>query len=324
MRLFIKTVLISFLAVSASLSCIAQQDPQFSQYMFNNLYISPAAAGITGQPEVGFIARSQWLNYQPTTSSNSGPVSGGQPNSQLLTASMPFQKIHGGVGIVIVNDKTGPLKTTQFGLAYSYHIKLGEGKLGIGAKLGLLNASVNGAEYKAQNPNDVYIPDGNVSQSKANVDGGLWYKHDKFYIGLGVSHLNSPQLKTVGYSLTTHSYLTGAYIFEVSRNLKFTPSVLLKTDLKPQGTSFDLNGIFTLDEKYWLGGMFRSGDAVGLMAGINLLKNNSLKLGYALDFTVIGVDAKTRTSHEVMLALVFPPILNLPKPIIRTPRYRFD
>lgn len=323
MRLFIKIILF-FLAVFTAVTSIAQQDAQFSQYMFNNLYISPAAAGITGQPEVGFIARAQWLNYQPTGSSSTGPVSGGQPNSQLVTASMPFQKIHGGVGIVIINDKTGPVKTTQFGLAYSYHIKLGEGKLGIGAKLGMVNASVNGSEYKYQTSNDPNIPDGSVNQSKPNLDGGAWYQHDKFYIGLGISHLNKPQFKTVAYSLTQHSYLTGAYIFEVSRNVKFTPTVLLKTSLKPKGTTFDLNGIVTLQEKYWIGAMYRYKDAVGLMAGINLLKNHSLKLGYALDFTVVGLDAKKRTSHEVMLAFIFPPVLNLPKPIIRTPRYRFD
>ena len=88
--------------------------------------------------------------------------------------------------------------------------------------------------------------------------------------------------------------------------------------------SFDINGIVTLHEKYWIGGMYRYGDAVGLMAGVNLLKNNSLKLGYALDLTIVGLDAKKATSHELMLALVLPPILNLPKPIIRTPRYRFD
>jgi type IX secretion system PorP/SprF family membrane protein len=324
MRLFIKIVFISVIAVLAALSCIAQQDAQFTQYMYNNLYISPAVAGITGQPEVGLIARSQWLNYQSTGSNSSNPVSGGQPNSQLLSASMPVRKLHGGVGLVLVNDKVGPTKNTQIGITYSYHLSIGAGKLGIGLKMGLANASVNGSEYKAQNPNDINIPDGNVSQSKSNFDLGLWYHHEKYYLGGSLTHINSPDFNSVGYSLTPHFYLTGGYHFEVGRNVKFTPTLLLKSPLNQKGTTLDLNGIFTLHEKYWIGALYRYGDAVGLLAGINLLKDNSLKVGYALDFTVVGTDAKQSTSHEVMLALVLPPIVNLPKPIIRTPRYRFD
>lgn len=310
----------------SSIAVFAQQEAHFSQYMFSNLYFNPAYAGITNQPEVSLIARTQWVGYQVT--GNSGDAfNGGQPNSQLLNASLPFQKIHGGLGLTVMNDKYGPVNNLKAGLSYSYIMKIGNAKLGIGLRGGIYNTKLDGSQYKAGQANDALIPDGVVSQTKPDIDGGIWYKAEKFYAGLGVNNINNPKfdynLSGRG-TLSKHAYLTLGYSFRLNYAVEFIPTALIKTDFHFAASTFDINGTFKFHEKYWLGAMYRLQDAVGLQLGMSLLKDNSLKVGYALDLTVIGNTAKSLTSHEFMLAYVLPPKVNLLKPIIRTPRYRFN
>ncbi|MFN3403840.1 MAG: type IX secretion system membrane protein PorP/SprF [Cytophagaceae bacterium] len=335
-------VLIIFLAGSAA---IAQQDAQFSQYMFNGLYYNPGYAGLEGVTRFSLIHRTQWLAYQSTQ------YGGGAPNSQIISAStpLPFLDKRTGAGIYIFNDKLGPLNNTEVQLSLSYHVKLGEGLLGIGARGGIYSQRVRTDYYQVVDEDDqIYRELTNnprIRQTRPDMAGGLWYKHKKYYAGLSFNHLSrskfnygSPQINS---KLENHFYFTAGYNFDFGPMLKLTPSALVQSDMNQWTYLFGALG--TYNEKFWVGfnlrqsfakrdvsqgGRTLSNDDIILYVGMNLLKNKQnmspLRIGYAFDFVTSGVMAKKRTSHEILLSYIIPTPWEAPKPKVRTPRYRHE
>lgn len=311
MELFKRIVV--FLICSTVL-VVAQQDPQFSQYMFAPISYNPAYSGVTDNTEVQLIHRSQWLGYKKA------------PNTQLLGFSTPIKTANSGLGIYIVHDQLGNLTNTFGKVSYAYHLKIKNGKLSFGLGAGLYSLSSD-ANYIYNDANDPNINTETFSQSKLDLSTGLWYHHEKYYIGLSANHLNFAKFSynnnTIG-SLTLHSYLTAGYNYQISDNLKLTPSVIFKTDTKLANTSFDINTNLHIKGKHWIGLSYRRQEALVAMLGTSFLKNNSLKVGYAFDYVTNFTKAKASTSHEIMLSFVIPPSLSITKPILRTPRYRYN
>jgi type IX secretion system PorP/SprF family membrane protein len=305
-------------------SVYGQQNAQFSHFMFNPMFYNPGYAGMDGAARFSALHRSQWLGYQPSVS---GDVSG-QPETQLITFNMPLLKINSGFGVNIIHDQVGPLRQTLAQASYSYHANVGGGKLGIGVRAGVFNLGTR-AGYRVVNEDDAVYQALNQTQNDLKPDfaAGVWYKHTKWFGGFGVYHL-VPQRFDFGNDIldntqVRHYYVTAGYNYEVNYNFVLTPSVLYKAgDFNASGNSFDVNLMATIENKYWGGLSYRQQDAVTLIAGLSLLKDNSLKVSYAFDLTVPSSEAKRPTSHEIMLAYVIPVELKGSKPIIRTPRYR--
>ncbi|MBY0426941.1 MAG: PorP/SprF family type IX secretion system membrane protein, partial [Cytophagales bacterium] len=164
------------------------------------------------------------------------------------------------------------------------------------------------------------------NQTNADFGFGLWYQAEKFYVGLSIDHLQRSSLKFnsngSNNNLTNHTYLMAGYNFRINESLNFRPSILVKTDLNT--FSFEPTGIFEYSNyKVWGGVSYRSADAIIAMVGLSILKDNSLRIGYGFDFTVINQLAKAATSHEVMLSYILPPSGTLNKPVIKTPRFAF-
>ena len=122
------SIIISLLAFGSS---NAQQDAQFSQYMFNNMYTNPGFAGLEGSPKFTAIHRTQWAGYE------------GAPQGQVLTATMPLPILLGGIGFQLTNDQTGPLRNLDVLFSYSYHLDLAGGKLGLGVLITGLTGGTN-------------------------------------------------------------------------------------------------------------------------------------------------------------------------------------
>lgn len=337
-----RILFISLLLVLLKGTSNAQQDAQFSQYMFNGLYLNPAYAGIEGLTRFTLIHRTQWLGYQPTESDGTAPT------SQMFSASSKLPENLGGAGLYFLLDQLGPIRNIDLQLSYSYHLKVGEGTLGIGLRGGIYSQRASGDFYRVVHPDDpiysYFRENGNVSQTKTDVTGGVWYQKKKYYAGISFTHL--PRSKfTMGYDkissrLVNHMYITGGYHFETGGPLQITPSVLVQTDLNE--LTYLLGPTVTYSGKISAGihvrqsfaqreasqkGKTLSNDDIILYAGIHMLKdrqgNDALKLGYAFDFVTSGVNAKKRTSHEVMISYRIIP-LNRTRPKVKTPRYTFD
>jgi type IX secretion system PorP/SprF family membrane protein len=302
----------------------AQQQPQFTHYSFNGMQLSPAYAGITNRPEILSIYRYQWLGYDATFDD------GGSPQTLLLTAHTPVRLLHGGVGINLMRDKIANTTYTTAALSYSFHIAVGEGKLGLGIQGNVNN--IKKGSYRPNDENDPSVPN-NSSDSKYDLGAGIWYESSTFYAGGGVTNLLKAQYEFAntedgiddekkGSLLSeNHIYATAGYHLPVSSLFILTPMALLKHDTET--FSFDAGAKITYDEKYWAGVNYRHKEAVGALIGLGLFTDNSLRVGYAFDLTIFDKVAKAPTSHEVMISYRLPEPTVRFKPPVRTPRYNF-
>lgn len=320
-----KLLFLLILIVATSMNpLLAQQDAQLSQYMFNTLYINPATAGTDGVAKFQLHYRNQWTGYQ-TSFDGSGSL-----GTQIFTASMPLNGLSSGIGFYFVNDKTPSGAGYQsIKLSYSYQIKFNNGhyiSLGLGG--GFYTKSFDNA-FRAREANDPIVDavSAKVVQSKPDVNVGFLYSSPEFFIGASFNHLNTPTynfgvLNVAGNKTQQTIYVHGGYNYYLNDDVKITPTALFRTDL--QTNVLEGGAIFTYLEKYWLGGSYRLNDAGIVMAGISLLSNNALKIGYSLDLTTMGVTAKSPTSHEILLtySLPAPKFLAGKKTPVRTPRFR--
>lgn len=315
-----KFVLIILLALFCQPFVWAQQQPQFSHYGFNGMFLSPAYAGITNRPEVLSLYRYQWLGYNPSLDD------GGSPQSLLLTAHTPLPFLKGGAGIQLLRDRVGNTTITHAALSYSFHVTIGEGKLGIGVQGNVGN--IRQGNFRANDPGDPSVPY-NTFDTKFDLGAGLWYESSTFYAGGGVTNLLRSEYEFADSIGTgrgkvlgeNHIFLTAGYHLPLTDQLVLTPTALLKHDIET--TSFDVGGRMTFDERYWAGLNYRHQEALGALVGVAIMQNNALRIGYAIDFLTFNQSAKAPTSHEVMLTYRLPEPTPRVRPPVRTPRYYF-
>ncbi len=332
------TLLLSAVAGSA----LAQQQPQFTHYGLNGMAISPAYAGIKGQGEVNLIGRYQYLNYGGFAGDASGA-----PRTGMLTVSLPIPAISSGVGLSVYYDVIAESKMTNAALSYSYHLKLGEGKLGLGIQ-GIYTYLSKGS-YRALDTGDPNVPS-NASDNKFDAGAGLWYEAPKYYAGLGVNNLlrseysfksdgstnSNPALKPVKspYLNENHAYFTAGYNIDASDNVVITPLVLVKAVLPGKFSSsskfttasnysFEGGVRATINEQFWIGANYRYQESISGLLGARFGKDKAYGIGYAFDFIAFNQDARAFSSHEILLTYRLPKPGLITRPAIRTPRYSF-
>lgn len=309
----------TLIIVVSGVSAHAQQDPQFTQYMFNSLYITPAYAGVEGVTQLTAIHRSQWAGYQSSFND------GGAPTTQMVSFTSPIYKLRSGFGTYIVNDKLGPQNNLEAHAMFAYHLGLKDAKLSFGIKAGIYSQSINYDQYRAIHIDDPLLKDktGKESQLRPDVGFGLFYRAEKYYVGVGINHLTRAEfdfnVNDARNALENHLNFTGGYFYEVNFDLTLNPTVLVKTDFKEY--SFDLGVIATLKDKMWAGLSFRQSEAANVLLGYSFLKDKALRLGYAIDVVVKDQEAKENFSHELLLSYQLP-VYATGKKVVRTPRYR--
>ncbi len=298
---------------------LAQNDPQFSQYVFNTMYLNPAATGFGGKTAVSAIYRSQWSAYTGTFDQ------GGAPTTQQISASVPFNALKGGLGLYVSNDQLGGGSTNrEISASYSYHRRVGVNTLGVGISAGIYSRILDGGVYRPREEDDPSIPSTKVSQTNPDFSVGVYLYNPGYQLGLSMKHVNQPS-----YSFSTVSgnsmlprtlYLNGSLLLGVTYTLDVSPMFVIKSDLKT--VSPELGALVTYNSSLWAGVNYRWQDAASFLIGGNFL-NNKLRAGYAMDYVVFGTTAKAATSHEILLTYYLNPPRSGKKSIIRTPRYRF-
>ena len=283
----------------------AQQDTQFSNYYFNQLFLNPATAGSENVTRFQAIYRTQYTGYQSTFDD------GGAPVSQVISANMPLKMIKSGVGLTFVNDKIGSSIQRDLKLSYAYHIPVGGSQLAIGVNGGLYTRGIDYGRLRPRDENDPLLGTGVISQSSLDLGAGAYFYNPSYSIGLSVNHLNEPKFSLASTNATNvldrSAYLTGTMLFGVSYMIDVSPMFILSSNLSNMSiTSFSAGAIATYDNTYYLGASYRVGDAVTALLGANIL-NGSLRVGYAIDVIVGGAQAKSATTHEVMLSYALSP-----------------
>jgi type IX secretion system PorP/SprF family membrane protein len=316
----LKRTFYTLLILLAGISAHAQQDAQFSQYMFNNIYLSPAFSGVDGVTQVMFMHRSQWAGYESSFGD------GGAPTTQMLNFTTPIHKIKSGFGTYILNDQLGPLNNQEIQASYAYHLGIKESKLSFGIKVGMFAQSINYDMYRYLHPNDPLLENktGKESQVRPDIGAGIVYRAEKYYVGFGINHLTRAKfdfgVNDVRNALENHMNFTAGYFYEVNFDLQVSPSVLVKTDFNE--FTFDAGVVATFKDKMWGGITGRQGEALNVLLGYAFFKDHSLKLGYSIDVVVKDREAKSNFSHELMLSYQLPVNPGTGKKVVRTPRYR--
>jgi type IX secretion system PorP/SprF family membrane protein len=291
-----KLKIAALLLILVAHTAFAQQDPLSSQYMFNTLTYNPGIAGISGMICATALNRQQWVGFK------------GAPSTTVFNISAPVKpfNIKSGVGLLVESDNIGFDKDINLSASYSYHMELGQGVLGIGLNAGMLNKTLNpkwsipSGDSHTPASGDPLIPENKESYVAFDAGLGLYYKTDKYYASLSVTHLNQPRIKfSKGETyISRHYYITAGYTLQLPNpSLELLPSVFAYSDGK--AVQFNVTSLIRYNKKAWGGVSYRSGDALIGMIGLELF--NGIRLGYAYDFTISDIRKNSSGSHEFMV-----------------------
>ena len=286
----------------------AQQDPHYTQYMYNMSVMNPAYAGSKENMSGGFLYRKQWVEIE------------GAPTTGTFFIHSPVGR-NVGLGLSVISDKIGPVEENNFYADFSYTLNLGgEHRLAFGLKGGLTMHKIDFNFISTTLPDvgDGVFGSGNPNNTFLNIGSGVFYYTDKYYVAFSVPNmLKSKYLDFDGRQYGTeviHYFLTGGYVFDINPNLKFKPFAMIKSSVNAP-TSIDVSTNFMLYDKLELGATYRLEDSFGAM--VNFSITPSLRVGYAYDHVNSDIKGVAPASHEVMLLFD----LNFPKKISRSPRY---
>jgi type IX secretion system PorP/SprF family membrane protein len=280
---------------------LAQQDPQFSQYMFNNMSINPGFAGSKDAICLTNLNREQWVGFT------------GAPTDYNFTVNAPFKLFSrtSGIGLTALNDNIGFQNTLNFDLSYAYilSVKNGEGKLGLGVSVGFLSSTFDSkggyywglGQYGTNEP----IPVPGTTKETANtydVGLGLYYHTDNLYMGASTTHLTESTfhyMQSGSFPMTRSYYLTTGY------NMAFQdpafeaqPSVMVR--LGGVSPSVDLSTLIFYNKKIWGGLSYRINSALIGLVGLEM--SNGIKVGFSYDFSL---NVLTASTYELMLSYNF-------------------
>lgn len=271
---------------------LAQQDPMYSQYMFNTLAFNPAYAGSAEVLTIMALSRHQWVGLD------------GAPATQTLLAHSPLKTEALAVGFTAITDKIGPSRQTSFHGDFAYRIRTTEDtQLSFGLKGGLAihQADLASLTTVESDPASVNMQ----GKLLPNFGFGLFWHSNTYYVGLSVPKLLQNDLLELNNELITaatekrHYFLIGGYVLDINRDLKFKPSFMLRT-VEGAPLSLDLNANFLLGERIWFGAMYRVGNAFGLLGQYQITEQ--LRAGYAFDLTTTRIAAYNAGTHEIMLS----------------------
>jgi type IX secretion system PorP/SprF family membrane protein len=281
-----------------------QQDPQYTQYMYNMNVINPAYAGSKENLSFGLLYRTQWTGID------------GAPKTGTFFAHSPVgEKV--GLGLSVISEEVGPVKETNAYVDFSYTLKLGGAhKLAFGIKAGATFHDIGLAGIDLIDPNDPFFQ--NINTTTPNIGAGFFYYTDNYYLAGSVPNiLNSVHLDANGNKIgseESHYFLTGGYVFDLSANAKLKPSFLVKSAFGAP-TSFDANLNVLFYDRFEIGGSYRLDDSFSGL--VNFAITPSLRIGYAYDSVTSDIKRFAPSSHEFMLLFD----LNFPKKVSRSPRY---
>ncbi|MEM6687249.1 MAG: type IX secretion system membrane protein PorP/SprF [Bacteroidota bacterium] len=303
-----KNLYIALFVLLFSLPSLAQQDPQYTQYMYNMAVINPAYAGSREGISLGALYRNQWTGFD------------GAPRTFTFFGHSPVGK-NVGLGLSLISDQIGPVKETNAYIDFAYTLNLGEKhKLALGLKSGLTFHDIG--LLSIVNPTLIDQADeafsSNVNETTFNVGAGVFFYSDNYYFAVSVPNfLEGTHLDVNGRAFGSevqHYFITGGYVFQVSPNTKLKPSFLVKSAFGAP-TSFDANLNALFFEKFEIGASYRLDDSFSGM--VNFAINPRLRIGYAYDAVNSDISSVANASHEVFLLFD----LYFPRKVSRSPRY---
>lgn len=310
MKKLILLIVGSFLLLSRPAS--AQQDAQYSQYMFNGIYINPAYAGYKEVLNVHSFYRSQWTGIT------------GAPRSMSLAVDAIANSGNVGLALQVASDKLGAQTNLSIYGNYSYRIRMnddGSSRLALGLGVGMVQLGIDGSMLNPNNP-EPNQPVGVQSTIVPDARAGVYFANDKYYAGFSVDNLIATYINIDRYAFIPqpkpHYYLTAGALFPLSENFQIKPSFLLKDD-RGGPTSLDINAFLLIKEFLWVGGSYRTGVKLydksylqkdltprnSAVAAIQIFPSEKIRIGYGYDFSIGPLQGYSSGTHEISIAYSF-------------------
>ncbi|MAP80626.1 MAG: hypothetical protein CL526_06010 [Aequorivita sp.] len=302
------------LILLGTFSSKAQQDPQYTQYMYNTQVVNPAYAGNREVLSFGLLYRTQWVNFGD-----------GAPNTGTFTVNSPIRE-NMGLGLSVVNDRIGPAIETNFNIDYSYSIQTSEdAKVSFGLKAGLDILDVDFSKLNIYNPNDPYFQENNIDNKlQPQIGAGVYYNTERFYVGLSVpnflttKHFDTGSIENTQVETTAaermHYFLIAGYVFDLSDNVKFKPAALMKM-VSGSPLQADVSANFLLYDRVTLGAAYRWSAAMSGLVGFQA--TDGIFIGFGYDYQTTDIEAYSDGSYEVMFRFE---LFNRPERVL-TPRF---
>lgn len=307
----VKKMILPCILFLLAIPMFGQQEAMYTHYMDNTLGINPAYAGSRDALTITALHRSQWVGFD------------GAPTTQTLTMHSPVYNDAVNLGLSFLHDRIGPVNTTAMFVDYAFRLKLdSESKLALGLKLGFNYYSFNLAELNLSNQADGTF-NGNQTTFAPNIGFGIYYSRDNFYAGISTPKIvNNNYLYSETSSSTTlstekrHYYLILGGWMPLAEDIKIKPTSFVKVT---QGAPIeaDVTADFLFHDRFSLGAMYRTGDALGVLLGYYVTEQFSV--GYSFDWSFVNNTAKYNGgSHEILLRYDF---VSKDLKRIRSPRY---
>ena len=315
---------------------LAQQRPHYTQYILNNYILNPALSGIENYVDVKISTRDQWvgLNGAPKTSylsvqgpigkkdyrtsSTSFQVPGQNPRGKYYWENYTAAEPHHGIGLTMINDRTGSFNRLTIDATYAYHLGLSPTtNLAAGFSAGITNVSLDRSKHDFTGNGDPYDPATGAAVSKEinrirpDLGAGIWLYSRNYFIGLSAQQVIPQKLAFADDAtfitkgrLVPHLFLTAGYRFLLGDDVNAIPSVMLKYVQNSSKNYFqpELNLKLQYQDLLWVGGSYRYQDGYAAMAGINL--GNAFNVGYAYDFTTTALKTASRGTHKIIVGII--------------------
>ena len=300
-------VAVALLAIDSMVNkAYAQQDPQYSMYMFNGLSVNPAYAGSRERLAILAVYRDQWTGFK------------GAPRTFTAAAHSPLLNDRIGLGLAVTSDNIGVENAVNITASFAYRLPVGKGKLkgrlcfGISAAMDYDKQRLTESEIIT--PGDPAFSQ-NVSTVNPNFGAGVYYYNDRFYLGLSAPHFlntsldKNAQLDGTSSSLAheyRHVFGSAGGMVNVSENVKFKPSIQVKY-VQASPVSVDFNASFLFKEALWVGISYRTtyNEPTAVVGMIEYMFAKSFRLGYAYDYTLTQIGQYSSGSHEILLSYEF-------------------
>jgi type IX secretion system PorP/SprF family membrane protein len=285
-----KTKLFSFVLMFTAIASFAQQDAQYTQYMYNTINVNPAYAGSRGALSIFAMHRTQWVGLD------------GAPITNTVSLNTPFNNSKVGLGVSIVNDEIGPSTNNSISADISYYVPVSESyRLSLGIKG---TANIFNIDVTKLNPSDQTDPQfQNINNEfSPNIGAGLYLHSQKAYLGFSIPNFIETDAYNDNdvaiYKEKINYYLIGGYVFDLNSYIKFKPTFMTKmTNGAP--LQVDVSGNFLFNEKFTVGVAYRWSASLSAMVGFQI--SDGFYLGYAYDFETTELDNYNSGSHEIFL-----------------------
>lgn len=296
-------------------SSVAQQEPNYTQYMFNPLNYNPAYAGNKAVLSTALVYRNQWVGID------------GAPKTLTFSAHSPLKNKNMGVGFELTSDKVGPVNNLWIQASYAYRIRISrisKGKLGFGLKAGLFRSSYDWNKIVYKDANDGLTGLNTSTKSVPVFDFGIYYsKTNESFAGVTIKNLNNPNVElgtdiAVSNKQNSQLILTYGKIIEFNERVVFRPSFLMQsTFLSSSVPLVDINLSLLFDGVFWAGISYRTSQTLAAIVEYEI--SEQFKIGYSYDYYLSDISKYSSGAHEIFLGFNY----NVFKSRMRSPRYYF-